>query len=524
MGFLQNNYNISTPSTTTIVEAKFTHSCAIGQTGCGKTTGYIYPNLDERIKKGHSILLYDYKGKEQAALKALALKYNRLDDVIEIGIPWGAKVNLIQFMSESEIYDFVLQLTGLNEKDKYWSISAANISVAIYKIIRAYLSVLEKANSFNFYDNLKEYLNKKKLPLQLIFSSINSVVATVNSIALFYNDIRSVRELFVEVINAAILQDIEYNTDTEIQDKYEEIISALINLENVVDNDIDILKPFDENKKKSNSSNTLQTIVLAMSTTFATIATLKEFNSNELNLLKALNSAKIVVINCRLLSNNVLSCFTGSLLQELSKRSNQRNCTPLSIFIDEAQRVMNKDMDVHIDVLRESKVELFLAFQNHNLMVEALGENNFLALYKNLSKIFHFKNVFNFDEIETEDLDTYEYRCKSESKKCTASYIYLSAKELFHAQLTFQKRKSIHKKLGISDKSKILIYDTHLYLDKKLVLEDIDGNTSIVSIQDNQRAKDITNYLSELKNREMEYEELSQQLKEKLSEINSALS
>ncbi|OCL90818.1 hypothetical protein [Arcobacter porcinus] len=29
-----------------IVPMTYTHSCAIGQTGCGKTTSYIYPNMN----------------------------------------------------------------------------------------------------------------------------------------------------------------------------------------------------------------------------------------------------------------------------------------------------------------------------------------------------------------------------------------------------------------------------------------------------------------------------------------------
>lgn len=71
-----------------LVDVKFTHSLCIGQTGSGKTTSFIYPNLLERMKLNHGILIFDIKGNEHLAVKSLAKEAGRLDDVLEIGKPW----------------------------------------------------------------------------------------------------------------------------------------------------------------------------------------------------------------------------------------------------------------------------------------------------------------------------------------------------------------------------------------------------------------------------------------------------
>ena len=42
-------------------------------------------------------------------------------------------------------------------------------------------------------------------------------------------------------------------------------------------------------------------------------------------------------------------------------------------------------------------------------MIEAIGENNFYALYQNLSKSYHFKNSFDTKEHKLKKLKKFEY-------------------------------------------------------------------------------------------------------------------
>ena len=117
IGFIPSKIKNSTKTTNKnkelIIPKEYTHSCAIGQTGCGKTTSYIYPNLNERISNNNGILVMDYKGKEHNAVKVLANRHNRLNDVLEIGKPWGESINIIKYMSEANLEDFIFFTIGM---------------------------------------------------------------------------------------------------------------------------------------------------------------------------------------------------------------------------------------------------------------------------------------------------------------------------------------------------------------------------------------------------------------------------
>ena len=57
-----------------IIPCNFTHAAIIGETGCGKTTSMIYPNLLDRMQRGHGIFVFDYKGCEEDAVKSWQAK------------------------------------------------------------------------------------------------------------------------------------------------------------------------------------------------------------------------------------------------------------------------------------------------------------------------------------------------------------------------------------------------------------------------------------------------------------------
>ena len=138
MGFLssttQNNPTRS-DSSQVLVPESYTHAIAFGQTGSGKTTGFIYPNLKNRIIAGHGILLYDFKGHEHTSVKFLAERAGRLEDVVEIGKPWGEYINLIGGMSEEEL-DLFFSLTIKNSKENsYWENTAKSLGQSVLRVL-----------------------------------------------------------------------------------------------------------------------------------------------------------------------------------------------------------------------------------------------------------------------------------------------------------------------------------------------------------------------------------------------------
>jgi type IV secretory pathway VirB4 component len=86
MGFIkeQNNTNDKLQ-----IPCDFRHAIILGETGSGKTASVINPLLLDRIKKGHGILVFDFKGNYHYTVKALAKKENKLNHIIELGKSMG---------------------------------------------------------------------------------------------------------------------------------------------------------------------------------------------------------------------------------------------------------------------------------------------------------------------------------------------------------------------------------------------------------------------------------------------------
>jgi len=491
MGFLQNTTSEKIEEKQTlIVPDDFTHSYAVGKTGCGKTSSYIYPNLDDRIKNGNGLILFDHKGKEHQAVKYFAKKYNRLDDVIEIGLPWGSSCNILKYFNTKELSLFIEEIMSLGEQNDYWTTSATNIVVSIYNVIKAYLDVLQATDNHNIQDTLSSAVKRHRLPTRLTFSDLADIVSSHKKLAQFVVSVKRVNDRFNAIIEGYI-QDLVMQVEaSEIKDMYLDVVTKNIHFTNVVKAETKSLRIFvDSNNDSSGKSSTLQTIILSMSSTFSAIATNENINDyNGLDLAAELNSGKILIINSQELSNIVLGTLTSTILQELSKRVQQPNIRPISVFIDEAQRVIsnNKSMDLHTDVLRESKVEIFLAFQNHSLMINAIGKDKFYALIQNLSSSYIFANSIDFNEYETSKLDTFEYYHKDTTTVNTAEPIFLDPDELFDASLQYCTNKKLYDQLNIEMKhrDKVIQFNPYLYQHNSVELKSRDGEIIVVKLRD----------------------------------------
>jgi len=500
LGFLASNdatIEKSTPVNKLLVPVEYTHSCAIGQTGCGKTTSYIYPNLNERIKNQHAILLFDYKGKEHAALKAIAKRNYRLNDVVEIGVPWGVKINLIKYMNEAEIRELTISIMGLSEKDPYWSATGSNIIVALWKVIKGYRSILEAAEAIDLKKHFEDALTSFEYPLDLTFRSFSEITRTQEKLTNFATKLPKLITKFTQIVDNELKIAFNENNKEDVLKEFEELTINLMNFIKTAENDTKALSIFEEVQKATNSSTTIQTIILSMSTTFGTISELDAFNEDSTDLIEALNNYKIVVINTKELHEGLLSSFVNSLFNELSKRIVQPKIAPVSIFIDEAQRVMNKSTDIHIDVLREAKVDIFLAFQNIQLMIEALGENKFSALLQNLTNRYLFKNILKFKDFETDKLKSFEYYNEENKEKYKAEALFLTKEELFHAQREYFILHDAYEILNIQEHSQkgILLFNSHLFNQKQIQIQYEDGFIEIVKIKDVHLEKKALSYM-----------------------------
>ncbi|WNL30493.1 type IV secretory system conjugative DNA transfer family protein [Aliarcobacter cryaerophilus] len=477
-----------------IVPKKYTHSCAVGQTGCGKTTSYIYPNLNERISNNNGILVMDYKGKEHNAVKVFANRHNRLNDVVEIGKPWGESINIIKYMSEANLEDFIVGILGLNDgKNDYWSSAGTNLGIACLNIIGKLENLINDMNKLDnkdsviyncFRTNLKDdnldlgYL--KGIPIVKNLKSLYEITASTDSMKLFASNIDTLCCHIEEGIGNTIFYD---DVDMELEDidiKYKNLLESFCLLEDSIKKYYPVLETFVKDK----SNNNFTSILTAVNKPLASYATKDYLNGDNFDVIEALNNSKIVVINTQELSEEILSNYCYSIFKELQKRVTKNKVCDVSIFIDEAQRVVSKYFDLPIDVLREAKVELFLSYQNEDLMIEKLGVSKYQSLYKNIAHRYLFKN----NEIGLSNLKTFEYKdlSKNDIHKIRLSKpIFLNDIELFDVEKEYQDNLKLHSKYGIKEeyKNSIILSDISQFEKYQLILKDKENNNFIVNIE-----------------------------------------
>ena len=112
----------------------FTNAMFLGRTGTGKTTGAILPTIEDRIKSDYGLLIYDFKGNLHLQTKYLANKFDRLDDVVEIGKPWGENINILNYLTTKQFLQIVQSNT--QAKTDFWDIASRNLLEGIYSVLK----------------------------------------------------------------------------------------------------------------------------------------------------------------------------------------------------------------------------------------------------------------------------------------------------------------------------------------------------------------------------------------------------
>ena len=488
MGFIKTNIeteNKKTENNPILVPETFTHSIAFGQTGCGKTSSYIYPNLQKRIQMGHGILLYDYKGKEHLSVKYFAHKAGRLDDVIEIGKPWGASINFVKNMDEDEIDRFFSVVLKHDNSNKFWENSAKSLGQTV-------LAVLKGIEDFTMaYYDITKIRQNMYLPLDFGYpadrtiASLVKVCKTYESLNTFIRGLDSLDEEFDDKITAAVKHlRYKYGESTKAREKLVPLLAAKKRFQNIIKEKRETLEVFGEDANE----NLVQNVIGTLSSPLASIAQNKFYNTDEYDIVKELNEGKIVILNVEALSSAMVESLSNALLYELSKRTKYLSSHPVSVFIDEVQRVVGKDFDLPIDVFREAKVDLFLATQNSSLLKDKLGEEKFEAMMGNLTNKFYFKSSAN-EEIESEQdlqfLETFEYLCSSDKYAFihTAKPIFLHPVTKLKVEYAYQKRLEVLKNFLYKYEAFAVIadYDARLYKSGKLIMIDLKTQREVIT-------------------------------------------
>ena len=198
------------------------------------------------------------------------------------------------------------------------------------------------------------------------------------------------------------------------------------------------------------------------------LADSKFLNHDGTSISSLLNDGKIVIINCAGLNDNATELMINSTLSNLVKRIAKSDKNPVSVFIDEAQRVLNGSTDLCADVLREAKVELILAFQNEDILKQSIGgEARYKELVGNLSHQYFFKNsqkqYVDGTNRDFSKLSSFEYYHEGQIYK--AKPMFIKENDLLKAELAFQKLHNIASAYTTENiaEDEVLIYNEELY-------------------------------------------------------------
>ena len=377
----------------------FKHALCIGSTGSGKTASIILPSLEDRIESGEALVAYIYKGHEDKKIKSLALKYERLNDVIEIGKPFGRYINLLSYLNIEMVKKVVSDLIG-ESKDPYWILSASKLAANIVELLRKINTIVSLSEQYfpnqgfskivispiidpNLRGGDLEELIKSP-PREYIFEKEDPSFKTLLKIT---NSTSNVKDFFSHILPfiAQMKKEISSRkTEGNIKD-IRKIYKNIFELEELYDT----YGSFSLDSEETSSGN--NGVLQILNNGLFEVGQKEYINYNDFNLLESLEKNAIIIVDIEGLGKGIHSILLSSLLSKLSTRIRNKNPKIVSVFIDEANRVLSKDIDIHDDVLREANVELILAIQNEEQMIIKFGEVKWNAIKGNFNHIYKIK-------------------------------------------------------------------------------------------------------------------------------------
>lgn len=196
-----------------------------------------------------------------------------------------------------------------------------------------------------------------------------------------------------------------------------------------------------------------------------------------LNIVDALQNKKIVVVNVRVIPDAILEILLEKIFEQLIDLNikNEDEREPISIFIDEAQRLINKN--IPLDVLRSSKVDVILTVQNEQQLVSKFNSReDWQQISMNIAQKFAFRSSLfeNSFLVDTGDFKTFEYTKEYENKMYKAIPKFINQNEALEIEYKYQ-----HEILQLSNlnENEYLVYDvSHFEKEREVVVANLKTN------------------------------------------------
>jgi hypothetical protein len=370
----------------------FSHTLIMGDTGSGKTVSLILPMINERIKQGYGMMIYAYKGHEHKRVKYLAKEAGCLDRVMEIGKPHGHYLNLLSFLDENALNKVIIALGG--REGDYFTTSAASLCVMVVNVLRQINRLAQRfgGDTKNIEKIVNVYFSDSNSELQSFtypvanpsFKIVAEITKSPKNIINFFAGLEELVNNANRVLGICMREQKEADLFEEPRTIYNQRISSAITVLEEIAKKYKDYSIESESGESSGNNGVLQVLNNAI----RNIANKDYVNEEDIDIIKALNEKAIIVFDIEGLDSSVHEVLLESVLDKLSRRVKEEDLNPIAIVIDEANRVLGAQTDMHNDILRESKVELIVAVQNEEQMIAKFGKTKWTAVAKN------FKNNY----------------------------------------------------------------------------------------------------------------------------------
>ena len=483
MGFKIDSNNTQNRVKTAIPPTDFQHILCEGATGSGKTASLILPTLEDRLEKGHMVIFFDHKGHEHKKVKHLAQEVGRIKDVVEIGKPHASYINLMAELDTIRLKDMVKD-QGMH-RDPYWSNSAANLLEDIVAPLRRLHDIVNALKKYALFEVRSHQMLKEltefgiDIYIKPSFQTISRIVSSPKKLSQ-YKKILSGLPLEIEVL----LQDDFESEKSEITNR-RQILAKILSF-NV---SLQASSRFTLSEEKSDVNSGNNAVLQHLDNTIASYAKKDYINIDEYTISDLMDRNAIIIIDTQSFGDDIMKLFLESILKKAVMRLRTGRHKPMSVFIDEANRVLFPSIDLHNDVLREASVELILAIQNEEQMINKFSQTVWDSIKNNIKHKYFIDLQHRITYRDNNDFIFTEPMCIDGDELIDAEYAY-------HALEKNQSNivKHFLSEIDVLPEEFTVIYDLDVFEhESSIFIEDKNGMRHLFSYHGEEIVKEVKN-------------------------------
>ena len=187
---------------------------------------------------------------------------------------------------------------------------------------------------------------------------------------------------------------------------------------------------------------------------------------------------KIVIINSENIGKSATQIINARLFAALKKRAGKTHAQGVSIFIDEAHKIITPTTLPEVSVCRECRFEYIMATQDELLLKRSIGLLETEEMLVNVAFVLSYKNI------NDERCEFFEpFWCLKDGVKSKVGGMFFSSILEDMVEQKFQEQKGIlSEHTTIEKRGGILVNDTDLFGRESAYYIDLYGKKSVVRV------------------------------------------